>query len=63
MALAPSSTQTKGTVDCSLNPSLWGIEWIGIGIGGNPARHKGAGSCDLTNLERKSWARIKAMYR
>jgi hypothetical protein len=63
MALAPSSTQTKGTVDCSPNPSLWAINWAGLGIGGVPPPSKGNPGCFVTNLEQKSWAKIKAMYR
>jgi hypothetical protein len=47
MCLAPSQDGTKGTVDCSQNPQLWPIDWVGLSIlGGSPCSKQGVpGSC------------------
>jgi hypothetical protein len=62
MALAPSANGTKGTVDCSPNPSLWPIDWIGLGIGGPPPG-KGVGNCIIVSVEESTWGSIKGLYR
>jgi hypothetical protein len=64
MALAPTSTtQTKGTVDCSLNPSLWPMDWIGLGLLGTPAPSKGTALCMPISVEESTWGEIKGLYR
>jgi hypothetical protein len=62
MSLAPSSTQTKGTVDCSPNPSLWPIDWIGLGVG-LPPLGKGPADCAPVSVEEGTWGQIKGLYR
>jgi hypothetical protein len=50
-------------VDCSVNPTVWPIEWIGLDVGG--------GGCDSGNplcfgpvaVESKSWSKVKSLYR
>ena len=63
MDLAPSSTQTKGTVDCAVNPSLWPIDWRGIGFLGLTPHGKGKGGCTPVSVEESTWGSIKGLYR
>jgi hypothetical protein len=64
IALGPSSTQTKGTVDCSQSPSLWPIDWIGLGLLGTPAPGKGNQHCEPDDsVEESTWGNIKGLYR
>jgi hypothetical protein len=62
LCIAPSSTGTKATVDCTANPSLWDIDWVGLNFGGGAC---GKGSvCDKPiTVEEISWGGVKGLYR
>jgi hypothetical protein len=65
IALGPSSTLTKGTVDCSQSPSLWPIDWVGLGLLGTPApgKNKHPGCEPVVSVEESTWGNIKGLYR
>jgi hypothetical protein len=58
-----SATGTAGAVDCSPNPQLWPIEWIGYSSDGTAPCGAGHASCLPVGIERTSWGKIKSLYR
>jgi hypothetical protein len=61
LCIVPSSTGTRAGVDCSNNPSLWPIEWVGLDFGGGFC---GSGSlCGVISVEDASWGGVKTLYR
>jgi hypothetical protein len=62
MCIAPSPMGTKGTWDCSANPSVWPIDWIGLSILGGPPCQKGGSTCEPVQVEAESWGSTKARY-
>jgi hypothetical protein len=62
LSLGLSSTQTKAGVDCSPNPSLWDVEWVGLDFGGGPCG-KGTICQKPVSVEESSWGQVKALYR
>jgi hypothetical protein len=60
--LGPSTTGTLAGVDCSENPSLWPIDWIGLDSGGGGCWN-GPLLCDLISVEGRSWGSVKSLYR
>ena len=60
--LGPSTTGTKAGVDCSENPSLWPIEWIGLDNGGGFCG-KGVLCDGPVSVEGTSWGSVKSLYR
>jgi hypothetical protein len=66
LCLGPSSTDTKVGVDCSENPYLWPIDWIGLDIGGGPCGRgllcRSYRGCVIA-VDPTTWGRTKARYR
>jgi hypothetical protein len=53
-----------GTVDCSPNPQLWAMDFIGLSCGdGEPCFHGTADCTEPVSVEETSWGHIKTLYR
>jgi hypothetical protein len=55
----------KGTVDCSPNPLLWDMQWIGLSYDGTDPQSKDWDKCQPkpVSVEDSSWGQIKGLYR
>jgi hypothetical protein len=63
MDFAPSAANgNKVTVDCSLDPQTWPMDWVGLGIGTEP-NGKGSADCGPVSVEKNSWGAVKGLYR
>jgi hypothetical protein len=62
ICIVESPTGTKGTVDCQPDPALWGMDWIGLDLGGGPCG-KGQICQKPVSVESASWGQIKGIYR
>ena len=64
--IAPSNVNgNKVTVDCTLNPAAWPIQWLGYSNDtARPHQEKGWDKCvKPVSVEEASWGRIKGTYR
>jgi hypothetical protein len=64
-AIAPSNVNgNKVTVDCTLDPAVWPVQWIGYADEGEPPQEKDWDKCvKPVSVEEASWGRIKGTYR
>lgn len=66
MCFAPSVLGgILGTVDCEAEPTLWGMDWIGIDSSGAGAPCGSGILCDKppVSIDGTSWGRTKSLYR
>jgi hypothetical protein len=60
----PSANGVMGTVDCSPNPDLWPMDFIGLSHGAGSPCFAGTGDCTKPiSVEETSWGKVKTLYR
>jgi len=53
-----------GTVDCSANPSIWDMDFIGLSIDDGTPCAAGTGDCTKpVSVDETSWGKVKTLYR
>jgi hypothetical protein len=65
VCICPSAANNlQGTVDCSPNPQVWEIGWLGLVQGaGEPCARTSARCTKPVSVEESTWGSIKSLYR